>query len=335
MESKTKLALILSLIIVTLLFSSVSLTKANPEAYASMPRLQIESPKENATYSSSQISLVVTGQVLQRHFINQSSPIFRCALDGMHFNVSAKYEGGTSDGWLIFSGTNSMTALSNGLHNVSVSYISCSNNGGFSDSISFTIANSSSNVKDPVPPKFTVRFGGYYSFKVIPSVTIQPTPEGYQERIALIPLANFTITNQPIANYNQGNLKNDLYYYFRWKEHSNSSWIGGIAALKANTSDNSIYSLMVTHYEDPFAEHLSGLIDFQVAARFASLTTNNVYVGQISDWSSTQTVNIPPSTSSSNPAPISGLSWLIILPFLFAIPIVLMIVRRRLKKINN
>lgn len=264
------------------------LALANPEVYASMPKLQINSPVENVTYSTSPISFVVTGEVMQGQFINQSFPYFYCSIDNMYFTVNASYRSSTSDGWMVFNGKIALSDLSNGQHSVSVSDISNSQiaYGANPVSVNFTVTNSAINPA-PAAPEFTVKFGGNF-------------PAYYS---STVPTANFTIKNQPLPAYTLDGKKISLYYYIRGKEHLNNSWVYG-SFVNGSDSNSTFYSmLIISGREGPPNPHTSGQFDFQVAAQIASFTADNVFAGQTSDWSNTQTITIPASASSTPTVP--------------------------------
>jgi hypothetical protein len=110
-----------SLFVVTVPFEAT----ANPTVFASMPKFQIESPKNNATLDSGNVEFEVTGQVMKRYCVNQSFPHFYCYLNGEEFIINATYAGNTSDGWLIFKGKTALTLL-DGNYTFDVWQISCS-----------------------------------------------------------------------------------------------------------------------------------------------------------------------------------------------------------------
>jgi hypothetical protein len=280
-----------SLLLISFVCMEGNSVKANPEVYASMPKLQITSPVENVTYNTSSVSFAVKGEVMQKQFINQSFPYFYCYLDSMNFTVNASYETSTSDGWLIFNGTITLSDLSNGRHSVSVNQISNSQISRMLNpvSASFDVENSNSAINpSPVAPEFTVTFGG----------NIPTYYDGFT-----VPTANFTIKNQLLPAYTTDGTKIGLYYYIRAKEHLNNSWMYG-SIVEWSDSKYTVYSMLVVNgREGPQDRHVSGQVDFQVAARIASFTADNVFVGQTSDWSNTQTITIPANVSSTPTVP--------------------------------
>ncbi|MGD6809994.1 MAG: hypothetical protein ACQCN3_09885 [Candidatus Bathyarchaeia archaeon] len=97
---------------------------ANPTVYASMPKFEIQSPK-NGTIESGNVKFEVTGQVMERYYVNKSEAHFYCYLDNQEFTVNATYVGNTSDGWLIFKGETTLN-LQEGNYTLKVWQISCS-----------------------------------------------------------------------------------------------------------------------------------------------------------------------------------------------------------------
>jgi hypothetical protein len=167
-----------------------------------------------------------------------------------------------------------------------------------------------------------------------------------------------TIKNQPFASniYNDGNIDQNvsLFYNVRMKEPSTVNWTvfydAGLRYPYASKSDytvmllpignipvgggnNTLVPEILRYYwfgqefisSDPVA--YDGKVDFQVEAMIGyvsslSMTTpfnTEHFVGEISDWSSTQSITIPSSPQSSSPTPtVPELSWLAILPLVVA-----------------
>ena len=298
----------------------LNLASANPEVYASMPKLKIDSPIGNTAYNTSVVSFEITGQVRHDQLINQAYPFFSCSLDGYNFKVNATYNSETSDGWMVFNGKIDLIELSNGQHSVSVSHISNSQIATIMGaSVSFTVskANNTSAIPIPVAPNFSVNFGGI-KLNAYPNETD--------------PYADFTINNQDFQTVLQGQ-KLDLYYYFRWKPHTDSSWQNYTVPIVAKTSPSNTTFFSLRLFQVTENRQVSGAVDFQVAARAISITEESAYVGQRSDWSSTQTIIIPSSNDLPTPTPsVPEFSWLSILPILLSIPIALAAVRKRIQR---
>ena len=315
-----------TIILLFLICPLLDFASANPEVYASMPKLQIDSPTQNTSYSTSTVSFAVTGQVRHDQLINQAYPYFTCNFDGFNFIVNATYVSDTSDGWALFKCKINLIELSNGQHSVSVNCISASQIASMtSPSVSFIVADSTGvSVTLPSTPEFNVNFGGF-----------RQEPIGMNSYTYPVPWAKFTFKNQQNPSLIDGQ-KVSLYYYYRWKPHENSSWYSSINPTMAQTLAP-YYMLMLLRGEPPNSPHVNGLVDFQVAARVVSITEQSVYVSQKSDWSNTQTTTIPassispgPTVPSSSPTPpVPELSWLVILPLLLSMFSVAVLLRHR------
>ena len=157
-----------SIILFSLVLMDGHLANANPDVYASMPKIQIITPNEGWTYNTNPISFTVKGEIMKRHFVNHTTTCFYCRLDDYDFTVNAKFEEETSDGWLVFSGKISLSDLANGQHSVSVRDMSNSQ-----------IARALNPAINPAAPEFSVQFGG----DLLPSKYTNYT----------VPYANFTI----------------------------------------------------------------------------------------------------------------------------------------------
>ncbi|XHH08144.1 MAG: hypothetical protein ACFCUE_11295 [Candidatus Bathyarchaeia archaeon] len=118
-------ALIAGILFVTLILGEFPLeSTANPTVYASMPKFDIESPK-NGSINSEIVEFKVTGQVMERYYLNEPVPHFYCYLNHEEFIINATYAGNTSDGWLIFKSETTLN-LSEGNYTFDVWQISCS-----------------------------------------------------------------------------------------------------------------------------------------------------------------------------------------------------------------
>jgi len=315
-----------TIILLFLICPLLDFASANPEVYASMPKLQIDSPTQNTSYSTSTVSFAITGQVRHDQLINQANPYFTCNFDGFNFIVNATHVSNTSDGWALFKSKINLIALSNGQHSVSVNYISASQIGSMSSpSVSFIVAGVTGvSVLLPSTPEFNVSFGGF-----------RKEPIGLNSYTYPVPWAKFTFQNQQNPSLINGQ-KVSLYYYYRWKPYENSSWYSIHNPTMAQTLAP-YYMVFLLRGGDPRAPHVSGLVDFQVAARVVLITEQSVYVSQISDWSNTQTITIPASSISSGPTvpfpsptpPVPELSLLVILPLLLSVFSVAVVLRHR------
>jgi hypothetical protein len=281
-----------TLIILTLMFLPLlNFVSANPEVYANMPKLKIDSPVQNTAYNTNVISLDITGQVRHDQLIDQAYQYFSCNLDGFNFNVKATYNSETSDDWVVFNGKINLIELSDGQHSVSVNHISASQIASMSyPSVSFTITNSSgSSMTAASAPEFIVSFGDF-----------RCEPLGKISYTYPVPWAKITFKSQQYPNQ-IGGQKTDLYYYVCWKPHSNSSWYSTNPIKVTETPP--FFPLMLVRGEMPNEPHVSGLVDVQIAARAVSITEESVYVSEKSEWSNTQTIGIPTSSDYANETP--------------------------------
>jgi len=228
------------------------------------------------------------------------------------------------------------------------------------------------SIPTPSVPEFTVQ----YHFNIIaPTYTINPYT-GQNETVSTGPspynqTIEFTIKNQPFTPYTDSNGNNiNLYYNFAFKgqfetnwnyypfNYDDSSYPDGWASGWANgtapwyySSSNSTYtvvSINEIYLEDPAIQDMpfpnGAQVDFQVQAKIGFLSPQaneagaefEVFNGQTSNWSNTQTVTINQVLSSPSPtATVPEFPTLIILP-LFAIVILLstVFIRKRIPKKN-
>lgn len=276
-----------SIFLISLALTGGHLANANPTVYASMPKIQIITPNEGWTYNTNPVSFTVKGEIMQRYFANYTTTCFYCNLDGFDFNVTATFEGNTSDGWMVFSGNIALSDLANGQHSVSVRDMSNSQIARALNPVTanFKIANAKPAI-NPAAPEFSVQFGG----DLLPNKYTNYT----------VPYANFTIKNPQSPTHTADGQQISFAYYVRWREHSGSSWVNYTIPVSSSNSDFSFYDLMLLCGEAPEDPHVSGQVDFQVAARATSITANSVFIGQIGDWSSIQTISLKDGSISSS-----------------------------------
>jgi len=229
-------------------------------------------------------------------------------------------------------------------------------------------ANAQIGVTNPAIPAFEVILKTYPNY-ISPTYSVDPstgkavmTKAGYTEEYVWV---NVNIAGQPFQKYNNSAGQTiSIYYNVRWKGNHDSSWqsfnysngmayygdsYGGDAWGTQSTGvlipigfkgfDNGAVALQLL---DPTATQ----IGFQVEALIGYYNSNDVFVGQASGWSNTQTleVSIPsdaaPSSSAPSPTPITSpsvthtpavpeLSWLVIVPLLLSALSVAVIFRHR------
>jgi hypothetical protein len=135
------------------------------------------------------------------------------------------------------------------------------------------------------------------------------------------------IGGQPFLRYNNsdGQLIS-LFYNVRWKENHDTSWqyipqdihYEDAAEPWASQAIGRLISIGFKGIKDPASGWMKLLdpnatqIDFQVEALIGYYTADNVFVGQASGWSNTQTISIPegqtptpspPTTPATTPTP--------------------------------
>ncbi|MCL5876450.1 MAG: hypothetical protein M1540_01400 [Candidatus Bathyarchaeota archaeon] len=170
-------------------------------------------------------------------------------------------------------------------------------------------------VTTPITPGFSVNYEEY-NWYISPTYDVDPstgkavmTHEGYYK---VNRYAHISISNQPFEPYpdSKGNLI-DLFYDIKWKPHNADSWqtllppgshlsqnkefyLSAVSIGFKGNPDHSLWDLL---------DYIPGnQIDFQVQALIGYYTVDNVFVGQSSGWSNTQTLTIPNDDSTSSPS---------------------------------
>jgi hypothetical protein len=165
---------------------------------------------------------------------------------------------------------------------------------------------------------------------------------------------DITITNQPFTSTDIDGNKTHLYYVIRWKGqfdnwadinyssgNLDSSPNQGNIRIEPSDSDFTFRSFRLI-WDLPYIPE-GGSLDFQVKAQVGYSYQyygghiipigTNFQVVEESEWSTTQTVTIPASSTSPTSSPsVSEFSYLTILPILLTIPIALAMVRKRLQR---
>jgi hypothetical protein len=183
-----------------------------------------------------------------------------------------------------------------------------------------------SSITKPSVPEFTLKFVEH-SFDVAPTTTIDPytgknvtIQAGYRVQNRSIEVI---IKNQPFTPYEDSNGNYiDLYYNVSSKGHYENNWYYYPPYLRqlpiiALDNDYTVLSFgLDVYYNDQYAFWLGdisagGQVDFQVQALVGYYTyplydrtlEYNVFTGETSDWSNTQTLTIPTSTPSPTSSP--------------------------------
>ena len=202
----------------------------------------------------------------------------------------------------------------------------------------------------PSVPEFTVQFvDNSYNVPATTTSTTNPytgkttttTTPAYRVENQTIEI---TIKNQPYTPYtNEYGVEALFYYNIRTKGHYEENWTdlydSGEGYAPQSNSTYTILSISANNYPS------GGQVDFQVQAMIEAVhpdfngtpsifTRIYPFVGQISAWSSTQTVTIPETSTSTSPSPTPTVpefpTWII--PPLFAIAILLSTIINRKSK---
>lgn len=188
------------------------------------------------------------------------------------------------------------------------------------------------------------------SYDISPTTTIDPyngqttTVPGSHVKAAAIEIRIKNEAFTPCTS-ESGN-KVGYYYNIRWKGHFETDWH---YAFQANYGSgyfphsDGVETVFSTDgqytcgFDIPNAADfgVGDQIDFQVEAMIGYVMDPGpfeaeVFEGQVSGWSGTQTLTIPDTSSSVSPSPtVPELSWLIIVPLLLSVFSVAVIVRYR------
>jgi len=209
----------------------------------------------------------------------------------------------------------------------------------------------SADIPKPSVPEFSLKYVDR-SVNVPPTTTTTTDPftgkqtvtttGGYYEDRRMI---EFKITNQQLAGSADSNAA--LYYNIRFKGHFEENWhympdngnYNNYRFFSSNLNETVIDLLVTDILKDyPFSDRNSifgGQMDFQLQAFIGEEANRGTvidYIGQASDWSSTQTISIGQSSTSSSPSPsptVPELSLLVIVPLLLSLFSVALIVRNR------
>jgi hypothetical protein len=195
----------------------------------------------------------------------------------------------------------------------------------------------------PTMPEFTLKVvnssinhPAIYSIDPYTGKNETVTPATHDETKDIV----ITITNQPFTPFKDSNGNWILLFYnIQSKGHFSDSWstISYKYDLGWLTQSNSDFTL--TSY-DINSTAVDAQFDFRVQAMIGYFNDSGfpeymhiepTFVGQTSDWSSTQTVTKGASSNSPNPvATVPELSWLAIVPLLLSVlPVALLLKHRK------
>jgi hypothetical protein len=169
-------------------------------------------------------------------------------------------------------------------------------------------------VTNPSVPEFSVQYETY-TRNIPPTYGVDPsngkaviTKAGYTE---IEKWVRIVISNQPFIPYNDTNGNYiQLFYDARWKGHLDATWESipdGIWFTQLSDSPRTGISIGFKGYKGGadliLLDPTKSQIDFQVKASIGYYTADNVFIGETSGWSNTQTLTIGESqTTTPSPA---------------------------------
>ena len=206
-------------------------------------------------------------------------------------------------------------------------------------------------VTTPSTPSFGVRYE-FFPHSVPPIYGVDPatgkavmTKEGYT---VYSESAYLSIMNQPFEPYKDANGNSiQLYYNIRWKEPSSNSWMYMSPNARITQNSEGDRTVVSFDFKDSYTKSGWGIIDipmgtetdFQVQAMIGYYTSNNVFVGKTSDWTTTQSVMhgpLPSGFNSSTPSvPEFSFFWILSLLVVIPLTIFFMIKKRNCLKTYN
>jgi hypothetical protein len=163
-------------------------------------------------------------------------------------------------------------------------------------------------------PDWGVRYEAYTIY-VPPIYGVDPstgkaviTQAGYNEVYRKVWV---DIQNQPFVPYNNSNGQLiQLFYDVRWKGHSDNSWEGPPDYIRYTQLSGSPATGIIIGFKGykgsdgwmQLLDYVPGSqIDFQVKASIGYYTADNVFIGETSGWSNTQTITISESQTPTSP----------------------------------
>ena len=171
--------------------------------------------------------------------------------------------------------------------------------------------------------------------ETVQAQSTKPLPPKFS--ITTVPGINLVIENQAFANSTS---VNSIVYYWKVKDHYSEGWATSNNFQRQSNSKTTIIGVYPATLYMLWVLGTSTLLDFQVQAatgnytapdKFGPPTLGPTFVkSEESDWSSTQTITNPKTTSSPSPSPVPEFSWLAIPP-LFAIVLSVAFAIRRQK----
>jgi hypothetical protein len=226
---------------------------------------------------------------------------------------------------------------------------------------------SAQSIPIPSVPEFTLKYVDN-SYDVSPTTTTNPytgqitNQMGYHIINGSVELS---IKNQPFTSfYDSNGFPIKLYYQIRVKSHYDNSWYyfpdNNAGTDMYFPSDNTDYTIREFDYTGHSLEYKygsfidypnDGKVDFQVEAFIGYFNVTNInpsdlmirpddliynYTGQTSNWSNSQTITIPASSTSPTPAvpEFSGLSITILFISLLSVTGIILL-KKKTKSVTN
>jgi hypothetical protein len=178
------------------------------------------------------------------------------------------------------------------------------------------IVQAESSIPKPSVPEFSLKVVAH-PYDVAPTTTIDPytgdeiiTSYGYREENKSVEV---TIKNQPFTSTLDvsGNYTS-LYYNVQFKGQYTDEWKNARAFYNASNSEYTVISISLIPYQIPDGSPLDfqvrAFIGYAVKKAYDSILPPEMqyyyeYIGQTGDWSNTQTITIPASTTSPTDSP--------------------------------
>ncbi len=207
-------------------------------------------------------------------------------------------------------------------------------------------------VTQPVIPRFDVSLSGFTDY-VPPTYGVDPATgkavivkEGYEELYKWVSVRTW---GQPFWEYNNSEgYRVLLYYNVRWQSNLDNSWQSFPSEEKYFHDSMDPWDTYGEGYviSIGFKEIKGGsmqLLDpnaveigFQVEALIGYYDSNNIFVGQSSGWSETQTLTLSNPSTSATPIPsptVPEFPFLLVIPLLLSVLAVALMVRK--KQVSN
>lgn len=184
-------------------------------------------------------------------------------------------------------------------------------------------SSSEQSIPKPSIPEFTIKYEDK-SYDIAPTTTVDPyngqtiTVPGSHVKASAIEIR---IQNEDFSPFttDSGNHKVNYYYNIRWKGHFEENWNSAFLAnygsgfFPRSTGTETVFSTEGQYtcgFNIPNTANFSpgDQIDFQVEAMIGYVVDpgpfeSEIFQGETSGWSSTQTISIPNGSVSASPTP--------------------------------